>query len=455
MKYSINENKERFLKVFEDRSEYNSLSGSKQEFKEGKLSNDSKIRIKLIKDAFEDGFLEKTILDLKDRKVKISIDNLKQDVIDNIRILVDSITSEVGRALVALSVMQLSIKSIAPQQNIRLHKGSVNKNSFSWINGISMRVLDKNYVTPVLRKYNLLRLNADGFMMTRSLAENYPYTKLYKARLRGAREQWLNIVDILENGDSSPLIALQYLISLLLNQASDFDEKCNILITHKDSFLSKEPDEYEIKNIIIKHIERSDYAARLMEVAMHSLMQAIIETGSLTDLELKPLSQMRSANKKHGNIGDIELLENNEIVEAWDAKYGKNYLRDEIDEVSEKLELHEKIETVGFVTTDTPSRNDEINKKINDVYQLYGLNIKILSFDDWVAFNFDRVVESGLSSKQALAYLWLSAYTESLAQKRREIAPIDEPCFEWVTSLIDCIKTTQQKNAGDAKKPRP
>ena len=81
---------------------------------------------------------------------------------------------------------------------------------------------------------------------------------------------------------------------------------------------------------------------------MHSLMQAVIETGALADLELKPLSQMRSANKKHGNIGDIELLENNEIVESWDAKYGKNYLRDEIDEVSEKLEYHEKVETVGF-----------------------------------------------------------------------------------------------------------
>jgi len=45
-----------------------------------------------------------------------------------------------------------------------LHKGSVNSNSFSWVDGISMRVLDKNFVTPVLRKYNLLKLNADGFM---------------------------------------------------------------------------------------------------------------------------------------------------------------------------------------------------------------------------------------------------------------------------------------------------
>ncbi len=37
---------------------------------------------------------------------------------------------------------------------------------------------------------------------------------------------------------------------------------------------------------------------------------------------------MRSANKKHGNIGDLEVLEKSNIIEAWDAKYGKAYLRD-------------------------------------------------------------------------------------------------------------------------------
>ena len=44
------------------------------------------------------------------------------------------------------------------------------------------------------------------------------------------------------------------------------------------------------------------------------------ETLTFPNCSLKPLSQMRSANKKHGNIGDIELLEDRQIVEAWDAK---------------------------------------------------------------------------------------------------------------------------------------
>lgn len=43
-----------------------------------------------------------------------------------------------------------------------------------------------------------------------------------------------------------------------------------------------------------------------MEIAIHSLMQAMQENKLFPDCELKSLSQMRSANNKHGNIGDIE-----------------------------------------------------------------------------------------------------------------------------------------------------
>jgi len=46
--------------------------------------------------------------------------------------------------------------------------------------------------------------------------------------------------------------------------------------------------------------------------------------------------------------------------------------------------------------------------------------------------NFADPAESsaGFSSKGKLSKDWLIAYAESLPQKRRAIAPIDEPCFE-------------------------
>lgn len=435
MKYTDDSIKESSLNVFEDRTEYISSSGSKYIFKQGKISKDSIARTNKIKSSLESGYLEKIISDLKHSEVEIIIEDLDENLINNINILIDSVTSEAGRALVGLTVMQLAIKSIAPKQDIRLHKGSSNSNSFSWVEGISMRVLDKKFVTPVLRKFNLLNLNADGFMMTRSLAENYPYTKLYKAQIRGARQEWLDIVESIEIENINHYLALQYLISLLLNKASDFDFEAENLINSANLYLSKNSHN-DILLKITSHISSSKYAARLMEVAMHSLMQSI----SFSDCNLKPLSQMRSANKKHGNIGDIELLKNNSIIESWDAKYGKNYLSDEIDEVSEKLKLHNKARIVGFVTFDSPVVDTVINEKINKVKITHGINIEIMSFNDWVKSIYDRVEELELLKKDDLSRYWLLAYAESLAQKRRDIAPIDEPCFEWVTSLRSILE---------------
>lgn len=436
MKYIDESKKESSLTVFEDRSEYTTLSGDTVIFQQGKPSKESAARLNKIKASLEAGYLEKIISDLKNSKIEIFIDDLDEDLNKNITTLVDSVTSETGRALIGLTVMQLAIKSISPEQDIRLHKGGPSRAAFSWVEGIPMRSLDNKFVTPVLRKFNLLNLNADGFMMTRSLAENYPYTKLYKAQIKGARKEWLDIVDSIETKNINYKSALQYLISLLLNKASDFDFEAENLINSVKLYLSKNRSNDIVLEKITSHINSSKYAARLMEVAMHSLMQSI----SFPDCNLKPLSQMRSANKKHGNIGDIELLKNNSIIESWDAKYGKNYLSDEIDEVSEKLKLHNKAKIVGFVTFDSPVVDTIINEKINKVKITHGLNIKIMSFNDWVKLIYDRSEELDLLKKDDLSRYWLLAYAESLAQKRRDIAPIDEPCFEWVTSLRSILE---------------
>ena len=326
------------------------------------------------------------------------------------------------------------VECMEPKQNIRLHKGGAGNNSFSWQNGISMRTLDKKYVTPALRKYELLNLNADGFMMTRSLAENYPYSPLYKAKLRGAREEWLAIVEALEAGTTDPLNALKYFISLLFKKTEHFQLVSNKLIKLSNNFLVKKPSKDEIVNLIKSHINKSGYSARLLEISMHALMQAALHCGAFPLVTLKPLSQMRSANMKHGNVGDIELLQNDAIIESWDAKYGKAYLRDEIDEVMGKVAEHDDIVTLGFVTTVKPTKNKEICNKIADYKDTHGIAVQVITFEEWIKLIYSRVIPYD-SSEADLSAAWLTAYVESLAQKRREMAPIDEPCIEWVSEL--------------------
>jgi hypothetical protein len=429
------------LRVYLNKSELILADGTVQTFQEGGMNQSTKLRYAKIVQELSNSYLEKQILYCRDQSSNLDFSQLTQTQKYLFDKLVQSMTSEVGRALVGLTILQLCVKSIEPKQNIRLHKGSASKRDFSWCDGISMRSLDKQYITPILRKYELLRLNADGFMMTRSLAENYPYSSVYKANIRGARSEWVNIVEAIEKYQIIPEIALRYFLSQLLNQADNFRRLASQVIEKLDLFLGSSLIDQEIAlSIIMRHINQSDYAARLMEISMHSLMQAMQDYQVFHNSILKPLSQMRSANKKHGNVGDIELLEDRQIIEAWDAKYGKAYLRDEIEELSEKLEVHPAIQRAGFVTSLTPERLDELKPRCEEIEDAYAISLEILTFEKWVEEQFHRTMIETTVTEQELSAAWLIAYTQSLAQQRREIAPIDEPCYQWLLTLNSILR---------------
>ncbi|MFB2917082.1 hypothetical protein [Aerosakkonema funiforme] len=433
---------ELYLRVFTYKSELVLPDGTTQVFLEGGMSQSAKLRYQKIATELANGYLEKQIIACRDNLAILDFSQLSLISLDTLNRLVESVTSEVGRALVGLTVLQLCVKGIEPTQSVRLHKGSAGGRDFSWRDGISMRSLDRQYITPVLRKYDLLRLNADGFMMTRSLAENYPYSPVYKANLRGARQEWLSIVEGIEANEIAPEPALHYLLSLLLNRANDFKKLAEETMAGLEQFLDadKYVDRPGITDIIEIHINESDYAARIMEIAMHSLMQAMQDCQVFPDGSLKALSQMRSANKKHGNIGDIELLEAQQIIESWDAKYGKAYLRDELEELADKLVGHPTVAIAGFVTSVEPERREEILVRGQEIEGELGTSIEILTLKEWIQKQFSRAMQDGLITEKELASAWIRAYTESLAQRRRDIAPIDEPCHQWLTTLKGILR---------------
>ncbi len=429
------------LRVFKNKSELVGSDGKKEVFLEGKCSQNAKLRYQKITRELSNDYLERQIIFCRDRAGSLELSQLKSTYTEMLNKLVNSVTSEVGRALVGLAILQLCVKAIEAKQSIRLHKSSTNRSTFSWQEGIPMRSLDKQYITPVLRKYDLLKLNADGFMMTRSLAENYPYSPVYKANIRGARLEWLNLVEAIEAEEINPEAALHCLLSQLLNKASAFQTLAAETIATLQHFLdsTEEINRENIAALIWKHIDGSDYAARIMEVAMHSLMQALQEAQVFPETELKPLSQMRSANKKHGNIGDIEILIEENIIEAWDAKYGKAYLRDELEELADKLLANPDVVLAGFVTSVELERQEELASRRQEIEEDFGITLEILTFSEWVQKQFTRALETGLVTEKQLASAWLIAYTESLAQKRRELAPIDEPCHQWLTNLRNLL----------------
>ena len=177
-----------------------------------------------------------------------------------------------------------------------------------------------------------------------------------------------------------------------------------------------------------------DYSARVFEIVLHSSFQSLSEL-KLIDGYLSPLSQMRSANKKHKNIADIEILHSkngNLIKQAYDAKFGKTDLREELEELSEKLASHPDCDFAAFICSSQPVISKEMKNRIIDIEDLHGLNIALYSFEDWVKEIFTQIPDK---MRIEFVQLWLICLSGSLCQKRRNIAPIDEPCEAWVESL--------------------
>lgn len=398
---------------------------------EGYQNEAAQRRYAKINQELENGYLDKMIVDLGE----VDYSDLSDHNKTLIKNLVNGITSEVGRALVGVAFLQLTIKSICPDQSIRLHKGATRRGSFSWEDGISMRTIDSNYSTPFLRKYGLLNVNKFGVFMTRSLAENYPYSKLYKADMRGSFDQWIEIVDALEDGSMPAKLGLFYITAQMKNRSDAFtamaDQAIDLANRYRDLTFNG------VKSFIVNFVNETEYSARAFEIVIHGFMQAMYESNLLGDLDLIPMSQMRSANKKHGNIGDVELREGQVIVEAWDAKYGKPYLRDELEELRDKILTSPGVKVAGFVVDSNVDRRKDVTRRAEEIEAETGVEILLLSFSEWLDYQTQRIAKPQLDK---VGKRWLIAVVESFAQRRLELAPIDEPCEEWVQDLIVRLK---------------
>lgn len=421
---------EKHLDIYEDRYELHQETGTTVYY-QGFQNEETQKRYAEINETLSSGYLVKKIESL----TSVDFSELSETNQNLLKNMVNGITSEVGRALVGLTFLQLTIKSIAPEQSIRLYKGTTRRGSFSWEEGISMRTIDATYNTPFLREQGLLNLNKYGVFMTRSLAENYPYSSLYKAEMRGPFNAWIAIVDALEDETMPPELSLSYLMSLLKNRTEVFQASADKACQLATGKLNISFD--EIRILMERFYNETDYSARAFEVVMHGVFQAMDECGFLGDLDVVPLSQMRSANKKHGNIGDIELTDRNVIVESWDAKYGKPYLRDELEELRDKLLKHPEVKVAGFVVDSNVDMRRDIQERASEIALETGTTVYLFSFTDWLNYCLKGLKDE---ERNSFGFKWLMAVVESFAQRRPEIAPIDEPCDAWIQDLIKILE---------------
>lgn len=406
-------------------------------FEEGAPSAEARARYAEIRTALQD----KDVLSglLKDAHNPSCPVELPDDEVVRIQSIVASINQGSGRAIAALTFMQAVIKHLQPSQNIRLHKGGGRGSDFSWKEGLSMRVLDKSFFTPFLRSAGLLSLNTYGLFMTRSLAENYPFSQVYKAQLVGPRSEWLDAVDFLElNPGRSRDYAIQ-ILRALIQRSEEFAALVGRAMDGLNAKIESFDHIRDATQFLIEHIDSAPQASRVLEVVVHAFFQALDEMGRLEGY-LQPLGQMRQANKKHKNVGDIETVDapdSPNVVLAWDAKYGKPYLRDELDELAEKLAYQTTVEMAGFVTECQYEQREDVVARLQELEACLGTHIMILSIDQLVEL---YAADVPPESRPDLSRRWIRAYVESMALIRRDLAPIDEPTAAWLEDVCERLE---------------
>ena len=70
--------------------------------------------------------------------------------------------------------------------------------------------------------------------------------------------------------------------------------------------------------------------------------------------------------------------------------------------------------------------------RLVDINEMHGTQVEIKQVREWVREQSSRAENV---PGQVLGREWITALTESLCQKRRELAPIDEPSEAWVLEL--------------------
>jgi hypothetical protein len=204
-------------------------------------------------------------------------------------------------------------------------------------------------------------------------------------------------------------------------------------------WLETRPKMAQTESVIENFLQDAPNAARLLEVCIHSFLFTLGDD-YVIDLQLKPMTQMRSANKKAGNIGDIELVEDpdgNQIVESWDAKFGTHYYLDELDFLLEKLESHPECKRAGFITESKYEPNAETIQKIKYIEEAYGVKVQILGLSDWLKYASER---AGVNMDE-VAPLWIKNLHAYLSLQMKNMAPMDEPTENWLFALDEVIKS--------------
>ena len=426
------------------------------EYPLGKRDDETDERYKRVKQALEDDRFRRYLRDAGRLHEADDVPDISEENQELLSDVVMGIHDD-GRGIAGVCCVQLFLKTVEPRLSSRLHKGSNDPTNFSWVHGSSLRTLDDGdslddrAIGVELNNRNLLLANTrGGSAMTRGLAEAEPYTPIYNPALKGPRESWLEVVERLENDDINPEPSLLYFLKRLYDEREVIEEGVSEALAAVELFNESDPSIDDVEQLLIQHMEQADRQAKLLEVATHSLLQAVEDADGLPGA-LKRLEELTAANRRGGtstreaeDVGDIEIEnpEDESLLHTWDAKY-VDVDRSELSGLTEKLRNNPSVERAGFVTVEQPGVDDDAAEHEEDIADDFGVDVEYLSLTE---FREDYVDNAEVSIEPRD---WLRAYVETLGRQRMDRALVRQSPVTWLESLVELIEDETGEEVDD------
>lgn len=326
---------------------------------------------------------------------------------DDIGDLITAIGEEDSKVIIELANIKHACRGAAitlaiykilhPEQDIRSHK-------VEYENVFSARGVDHNVTVPFLIQKGL-PYNVDTHWLSQTLSYSQPYMPdvILKTVPKKVGPDFIITANMIQNADSTERV--KKITILILEKMIEERNKGNIPLT-KPKNLSID----QIMEILHRQFSTNyeKNAPRLPQVAVYAIYKCLMnDVDRYSDFELKPLERMKTANRKSGTVGDIDLWENGRPIEAVEIKYEIPVGIAHVSEAIQKVQT-ESVERYFILSTAKPDSNewDEVQKLISDFRKSNGCEIIVNGVYETIKY-YLRLLKSTNE--------FVNAYTELLA----------------------------------------
>lgn len=244
-------------------------------------------------------------------------------------------------------------KIVAEDQDIRIHKADHE-------GGFSARSFDTAVTVPFLQSLSL-PYNSQTHWLSQTFSFTCPYhrnTNL-KTKPQKAGPLMVKVVNEVEESQQPRAVA-EAVATVILYRLIEERDKGKVSL--------EKPKELQIDlvvELLHRHFNKtySKNAPRLPQIAIYAIYSCIVNSMErYQGLELQPLERMKTANRKTGSVGDIDVNRGKQPEEAVEVKLGIEITEAEVNEAIEKIR-HASVSRYLILSTAGISKDHETKIK--------------------------------------------------------------------------------------------